>query len=250
MSRLERRVMAKVNRNFKRVSLLKMTDAEAVAYIFAHPVSGGAGPFSQITQGPASTTGVNTSKQSLIYDRQNGIVESVPDSGTTQALQTAIAILQAQAALTAVTTAQTLLNANLPAGMLNKLNRTLLITGTAIFTTAGTPQITIVLKLGAVTLLTIQTPAIGAAQTNGQIQFALTLSVASTGAAGTLEVHGSLSVQGGGTLAASVPQYFDQNIAVSSAVNLTAALALTATIASTVSLSSAQLRQGTIEVLN
>lgn len=213
-------------------------------------VSGGNGPFAKITSGPANPGGTDTDKQSLIFDKQNGIVESVNDAGLMQALQMALSILQAQTALTTVTTAQNLCNIALNAGALNKKNRTLLISGTAIFTTAGTPQITIALVIGGVTVCSIQTPAIGVAQTNGQIQYTFTVSVVTTGTGATLEAHGMLSVQGGATLAAAVPAYLDQNTAVSAAVNLVIASSLQVTIASTVSLSSAQLRQQTVEVLN
>lgn len=210
-----------------------------------------AGPFAQITSGPANPTAVNTNKESLIFDRTSGIVESVRDDGAMQGLQAALKILPAQTALTTVTTAQNLMVVPLGGiGFLNKLGRTLLISGYGIFTTAGVPQITIAIVIGGVTVCSIQTPAIGAAQTNGQFQFSIQLSVVSTGASGTIEAHGTISVQGGATLAAAVPAYADQNTAPSSAINLTATNTVTATIAATVSLSSAQLRLASVEVLN
>lgn len=207
-------------------------------------------PFAQITSGPPVASGVNTNKQALILDKTSGIVEVVPDSGTTQALETALLILLAQTALVTLTTAQNLFSQTLNQGVLNKLKRTLRVAGSLIFTTAGTPQITVALKLGAVTLVSIQTPAIGNAQTNGQINFEFWITIASTGAAGTLEAHGLIGVQGGSSLAVAIPQYADQNVAVSSAVDLTSSLALAVTLAASSTVSSAQLRNAVVELVN
>lgn len=207
--------------------------------------------FAQITSGPATATGLNTNKQALVFDKQNGIVEAVPDSGTTQALECALVVLQALAALTTITTAQNLISQALNRGVLNKKNRTLRISGIAIFTTVQTSYtVTIVLKLGAVTLATITSPTITNAQTNGQLEFDFVISVATSGAAGTLEVHGGIEVQGGSSVGVAVPRYMDQNVAVSSAVDLTSALTMTVSIASSAAMASAQLRQGLIEIVN
>jgi hypothetical protein len=194
--------------------------------------------------------GTDTDKGALIADVQNGVVEMVDGSGNTHGLETTLGLLQAQTALSTITTAQTLFSQAFPAGALNKKNRTLFISGTVIFTvSAGTPTATIAITLGGVTLCTITTAAL-AASTNGQIQFQFTLSVASTGASGTLEAHGAVSAQLSATLGTAVPQYLDQNIAVSSAVNLTSALTLAVTIAASTTMASAQLRQGQVEVVN
>lgn len=207
--------------------------------------------FSQITSGPATATGVNTNKESLVFDKLNGIVEAVPDSGTTLALECALAVLQAQTALTTITTAQNFISQALNKGVLNKKNRTLRISGIAIFTTVQTSYtVTIVLKLGSVTLATIVTPTITNAQTGGQLEFDFLVSVATSGSSGTLETHGGIEVQGGSALTAAIPRYADQNTAVSSAVDLTSALTLTVSIASSASMASAQLRQALIEVVN
>jgi hypothetical protein len=207
-------------------------------------------PFAKITKGPANAGGVDTDKQALILDSQNGIVEVVDDLGTQHALQSGLSILLSQTALTTVTTAQNLASLSLNNSVLNKLKRCILVSGYAIFSTAGTPQITIAVVIGGVTVVSIQTPAIGVAQTNGQIQFQFLITVASTGGAGTVEAHGSISVQGGASLGAAVPTYCDQNTAVSSAIALNTALTMNLTITSNVTLTSAQLRQGTVEVVN
>jgi hypothetical protein len=209
-----------------------------------------ASPFAKTTFGPPAPGITDTDKGALIADVLNGVVEMVDNNGNTHGIETMLQLLQAQTALTTITTAQTLFSRALPAGALNKLNRTILITGTVIFTVgAGTPTCTIAITLGGVTLCTITTAAL-AVSTNAQLVFQFTLSVASVGASGTLEAHGSVSVQLSGTLGTAIPQYFDQNIAVSSAVNLTSALTLAATIAASTTMASAQLRQGLVEVVN
>jgi hypothetical protein len=100
--------------------------------------------------------------------------------------------------------------------------------------------------------VSIATTTITNAQTNGQIQFTFVLSVVSTGTSGTFEAHGSLQVQGGAAIGVAVPTYLDQNTAVSSAVDLTAAEAVVVTVASSgaAGLSSCQLRQALLECLN
>lgn len=208
------------------------------------------GPFSKISSGPANASGVDTDKVSLIFDQQNNIVESVGLGGTQQALETSILNLSAQTALANVTTAQNLFSQTLNVGALNKTNRTLRISVSAIFTTTNAGTVTIAIKLGSTTLVSIVSGTTAASITNGQIVFEIFVTVVSTGATGTLETHGEIGVQLSGTLSTALPYYVDQNVAVSSAVNLQSALALTATVACSASFSSVQLRQATVEVVN
>ena len=207
------------------------------------------GPFAKTYFGPPAPTGVDTNKGALIADVQTGIVEMVDILGNTHALETMLALLQAQTALATITTAQNLFTYAFVAAALNKLGRALRVRGTVIFTVAtGTPTTTIAIKLGSVTLCTITTGAL-AASTNGQIQFEFLLSVASVGSSGTIEAHGSVKSQLSTSLGTAIAEYADQNVAVSSAVNLTAALTLAVTIAASTTMGAAQLRQGSIEVI-
>ena len=215
------------------------------------------GPFAKTTFGPPAPGTTDTNKGALIADVQEGVVEIVDMQGNTHGVESTLLLLQAQTALTTITTAQTLMSLALLAGALNKTNRTLIISGTVIFTNFANAsnQITIALKLGAVTLCTISTAAsIAASVTNGQLTFCFTFSVASVGSSGTLEAHGAVVAQLSTTLGTALPQYGDQNTALSSAVNLTSALTLAVTIAEGGSgsgeFASAQLRQGQIEVVN
>ena len=212
------------------------------------------GPFAQITQAPPVPSGQNTNQQALIFDRKSNIVESVGDAGIAAALQTALFIQTAQTALTAITTAQNFFNKTLAAGVLNKLNRTIQITGSFIYTTPGTtaPVMTITLVLGGVTLCAITAAALSTtASSNMPVQFSFTFNVVSTGASGTIESHGFVNANiSANTPAAAANTYNDTNTAVSSAVNLTSALALQVQISSTLAITSAQLRQLSIEITN
>lgn len=213
-----------------------------------------AAPFAQTTKGPSNTTGKNFSPQSLSLDTQNNVLSSVGDAGQEQAHQTAVLALNAQTALTAITTAQNLVALTLNKGFLNRIKRTLLVSGSLVYTSPGTttPTISIAITLGGVTLCTITTAAISStASTNMPIQFQFQIEVAATGATGTLETHGQVSANlTANTPAGQIATFLDTNTAVSSAVDLTSSLALACTIASSgAGITGATLRQGTIELV-
>jgi hypothetical protein len=210
--------------------------------------------FAKTTFGPPAPTGLDTNKHSLIADVKSGIVEMVDDAGVSHGIQTSLLVLLAQTALSNITTAQNLISQALNAGALNKLKRTIQVSGWVIYTSPGTTGITltIALKLGATTLCTITLP-IGntAARTNAPIQFQFVLEVAATGSAGTIESHGSIMADLNAAAGASITNILDANVAVSSAIDLTAAQTLAVTIACAgVTLTSAQLRMAQIEVVN
>src|SRR5271166_6777438 len=184
------------------------------------------GPFAKTTFGPPAPGTTDTNKGALIADVQEGVVEMVDSSGNTHGIETTLLLLQAQTALTTITTAQNLFTLALLAGALNKSNRTLRIRGMVIFASSGSVAITIALKLGTVTLITIPTAAISASASNAQLYFDFLVSVATTGSSGALEAHGTVSAQLGATNTAVISVYGDTNTAVSSAVNLTSALTL------------------------
>ena len=213
--------------------------------------------FAKATFGPPAPGTTDTNKGALIADIQTPAVEMVDTAGNTHGVESTLLLLQAQTALTTITTAQNLFTLAFLAGALNKTNRTLRISGTAIFTNSANASngIAIALKLGTVTLATISTAlSIASAVTNGQLAFEFVISVATSGSSGTLEAHGELAAQLSTSLGTALAQYADQNTAVSSAVNLTSALTLAVTIAEAASgtgaISSAQLRQGVVEIIN
>jgi len=113
-------------------------------------------PFATITKGPLNATGVNgaAAPNGFSFDQQNNVLSTVGSAAQESALQTALTVINAQTALTAITTAQNLISKALNAGFLNRAGRTLLITVYGIFTTpAGTPNLTFALTLGGVTLV-------------------------------------------------------------------------------------------------
>lgn len=209
----------------------------------------------RVTQGPLTAQGVNPfDQEALVFDALNNILETSGNSHVLAACQTALMVLNAQTALTSVTTAQNLISKALNAGVLNKLSRTLYIQGSLIYTTPGTttPTMTIAVTLGGVTVCTITTAALSAtASSNMPVQFGFYLTVAATGSSGTIEAHGFVNANiSANTPAAAAQNYLDTNTAVSSAINLTNALTLNVTVAASSSINSIQLRLASIELEN
>lgn len=132
----------------------------------------------------------------------------------------------AQAATT-VNTATTITGSSftIPAGLMNVAGKT--IEGEAWLTninTTGTPTVAIAVKIGSVTLATCTSAAITNAVT-APVHFTFTVKTAAVGATGTDEAHCALDIP----LAAAanaVGRYMDNNTAVSSTYDHTAANAL------------------------
>jgi hypothetical protein len=209
----------------------------------------------RVGRGPLNSLGTNPVDQEAIYfDSQNNILETSGDSHVLTACQKALSVLAAQTALTAITTAQNLISQALNAGALNKIGRTILVEGTFFYTSPGTtaPVVSLALVLGGVTLCTITLAALSTtASTNMPVQFQFQFNVVSTGASATIESHGYVNANiSANTPAAAAVQFLDTNVAVSSAVNLVNAATLAVQISSTLAVTSAQLRQATIEVVN
>lgn len=199
------------------------------------------------------TSGPPTSKQlfgteGLILDATNGVLYFFGKSRVAAAVQAAIAALGIQTALTAITTAQILMSEAFGAGALNIVGRTIRVSGTLIYaTTAGNDAtITIAIKLGTVTLATITTTATDAsAITNQPLQFSFTLSVASTGSAGTIVTVGAVNI----TIGSTTSTFIAPTTGPSAAVNLLSAETLQVTIAASAAIPSAQLLNGLIEII-
>lgn len=209
----------------------------------------------RVTQGTLSSDGLNHFDQAaLVHDALNNILETSGNSHVLQALQTAIAVLPAQVALAAITAAQNLISLALNAGVLNKLKRTITVSGSLIYTTPGTttPVLTIALVIAGVTVCTISTAALSATlSTNMPVQFMFEVSIASLGAAGTVEAHGNVTANiSANTPAAAATEYMDTNTAVSAAVNLLAATNLQVQVSANSVITSIQLRQATVQVVN
>jgi len=210
-------------------------------------------PFAQINQGPPSTTGKVTSPDALYLDRMNAIAGVAGDANQYVALQCVRNMVNAQTALTNVTTAQTLYTFTLGKGELNMLNRSYTLSGYAIYTSPGTtaPVLTFALTLGGVTIATITCGALNTtASTNMPIQFEFTITVTATGSSGSVEVHGEVDINLTANTPAGVLSYYpDTNAAVITGINLTAADVLALTVAASSTVTSIQLRQAWLEVL-
>ncbi len=206
----------------------------------------------RVTVGPLSSNATNSfDTQALVQDVQNNTLSVSGSSRKLAVLQSAIAVLPAQTALTAITAAQVVLSQAFNPGALNVVNRTLRVSGSLIYSTTATnvATISLALVLGGVTLCTITTAATNtAASANLPIQFEFELNVVSLGASATVESHGWVAANIGTVAAAAIATYLDTNTAVSSAVNLLTAATLQLTIAASAAVPSAQLRQATIEL--
>jgi hypothetical protein len=160
----------------------------------------------------------------------------------------------AQTALTTITTAQTLDSYALPAGLMNNTNRALRVCYSGVYTSPGTtaPVLTFSLKIGSsVTPVAITAAAISTtASTNMPFGGCFLVNTAAIGATGTDEAHGLLNINiTANTPAAAVASYLDTNTAVSSTYDHTAANTAALLITSTLTLTSAQLRLATWELV-
>lgn len=208
----------------------------------------------RVTNGPPSTTGVNQyDSEAIVLDQVNGTLYVSGKSRNLHALRKAQVVIQQQAALTTITTAQNLISSSLNAGSPNVKGRTVVIRGKLIYTSPGTtaPVLSLALVLGGVTLCTVTLPAISTtASTNMPVEFEFTYVVATTGTGATITSSGEVIANiSANTPAAAASVYLDTNTAVSAAVNLTVANTLLVTIASTLTLTSAQLLYATIELV-
>jgi len=167
-------------------------------------------------------------------------------------LRAALKVLGIQTALTAITTAQTLLSYAFVAGNLNLIGRTILVSGDGIYSTtsANVATVTIALTLGGVTLATITTTATNtAASTNLPFSFTFKATVAATGTSGTFTSNGSVKINLGTAAATAITEFLATNSAVSSAVNLLTAETLLVTIAASAAVPSATLLNATVELV-
>lgn len=188
--------------------------------------------------------------EGLILDQNAGNLYVFGATRTPRLLTPAALALGPQTALTAITTAQTLLSSAIAAGAMNRVGATLLVQGSLIYSTTvgNVATISLAVTLGGVTLATITTAATNtAASTNLPINFSFTLTTVSIGASGTLIAVGNVNANIGTTAAAATANYASTNTAASSAVNLVTAETLTVTIAASAAVPSATLLSATVQ---
>lgn len=206
----------------------------------------------RITSG--STAGSQfDSPGALVADQVTGLLGVMTQSRNLAIASSRLANVPQQTALTAITTAQNLFTQSIPGGAFNVVGRTFRVRGTLIYSTTATnvAALTIALKLGSVTLVTITTGATNtAASTNLQIQFDFLCTVVTAGTTATINAHGRLDANIGTATSGSVTTYFDNNTAPSSAIDLTQAQILAVTIAASAAVPSAQLLTASIDVVS
>lgn len=206
----------------------------------------------RVTYGPPAANGQNSFDQkAIVLDQTNGVMYS-SGSANNRKLMAAMGaplVLPPQTALTAITTAQTLLSFIFGQGALNVTGRKLRVKIPLIYSTtaANVATLSFALTLGGVTLCTITTAATNtAASANLPVHVEFELTVVTLGATATIESHGRVEANIGTAAAAAVAVYLDTNTAVSSAVNLTANATLAVTIAASAAIPSAQVRSATL----
>lgn len=119
-------------------------------------------------------------------------------------------------------TSQTaLMQANIPAGFLNSVNKSLFITASGLITTGVSSTIVFTVTLGSLTLMTLTSTALTTAQSNLPWEISAWVSVTTAGSSGALEAHGSVMVPLTAPAAAAAA-FLDQNTAAVSTVDLTA----------------------------
>jgi hypothetical protein len=179
-------------------------------------------------------------------------------NGATYNYNAAVSVTSvAPAALASLNGAGTFATVVLPTAFMNVGGKVLRVKMYGLYSTAGAQTPTIGIQLafsGAFTQteLVATSQATTASQTNFPWEFEGHIFTVSTGAAGTLEAHGKLSILIGSVVTATESVYQDVNTAANGAVNLTAAGANNLLLQATTSavLSSIQLRSAVVEVLN
>src|SRR6266550_2766071 len=134
----------------------------------------------------------------------------------------------------AVASDQNLMSASVPAGTLNRAGRTLRIWLAGVYNTpaASTSTITVKVKLGSLTLLSMVTAALASLQsTNGQFNISGYLTVQTAGATAAFEPHGNLIIDLGAGNTVADSTYADVNIATRGTLDITTAQTLQVTIA-------------------
>ena len=167
----------------------------------------------------------------------------------------ALAVVQNQTAITTVSTIQAMnsTTVTVPAGAMNVAGKTLHVKGYFVFSNGvTTPTITITLKLGSVLMAAPVSTAIVASNSSSPAWFDFYCTTASTGASGTVEAHGTLSMDvADNTHGNPLSTFPDFLAAASSAVDLTSSENVTVNM--TVAngpVTTATLRLATFEILN
>ena len=207
-----------------------------------------------IPQGVAPTSPVDGD---IWYDTTQK-TEKFSLNGALYALGGAVNVVSlAPSAITATSGVQTFATIILPTGFMNVAGKTLRVKMYGIYTSAAAQTPTIAIQLGfsgafSQTEVVVTSQAVTASETNFPWEFEGHIFTVSTGATGTLEAHGRLSILLGASATAPESVYQDTNTTANAAVNLTAGGAnnLLLQVNASTTLSSIQLRSAVIEALN
>jgi hypothetical protein len=166
-----------------------------------------------------------------------------------------LCVWQPQTPITTVTTIQVLnsTSCTIPAGAINVVGKTVHVKGYYVFSNAAdTPVMTVTLKLGTVLMAAPLSAANANTNSSSPVWFEFYATVASTGAAGTLEAHGTLiDTVSSATHGVAAAVYSDFLAAASSAVDLTASEAITLSLTSSSgTVTTATMRWGQVDISN
>ena len=156
------------------------------------------------------------------------------------------------AAITSVTTIQSLVSHTIVAGSLNAVGAAFRLRAFGIYSgdASNTPTLTITPLFGAVSLGTIVSAAITDSAANNPFEIELTGVVVTTGATGTMMVTGSFAPVLGGTTVAGATKYLTQNTVATTSVVLTTATTISLSLTCNTNLASAQILSSVLEFLN
>jgi len=156
-----------------------------------------------------------------------------------------------QAAITTVTTAQTMASWSLPAGAMNVQGKRMHIHGQLMFSNgATTPAITLSVKIGSsITPVSVVGASNANTNTNSPVDFDFTIQTTTTGTSGADEAHGCFTntVAAAWSSGTAMAIYCDGNTAASSTYDHTVANTLALNIAASATLTSVTLRDVEID---
>lgn len=205
-----------------------------------------------VVQGPPTSAQL-FGTEGLVLDAVNSNLYVFGKSRVPVLVGSTLNVVPPQTALSAITSARQLFTYVFGAGVLNVVGRTFVVSGTMIYSTtaANVATISIALLLGpGSALATITTAATNtAASTNLPIQFSFTVTVLSTGSAGTLLAVGNVNANIGTAASGALTAFGSTTTGASAAVNLLTAENLSVTIAASAAVPSAQLLNATVELV-
>ena len=209
----------------------------------------------KILRGGVITGTTQPSYNGLLLDATNNVLYS---SGDNQKLAVvgggSLIVAQGnQTALTTLTTAQTGYTFTVPANSLNVVGKILQIEWNAIFSnSATTPAITVALKMGATSIVSVVGAANANSNSNSPISGSFLCVTTTAGTSGVLEAHGALNncVSAAWSSGTAVATYLDGANGGATAYDMTAASTATITFAASGTITTLTPQFLIVEVVN